>query len=43
LLEPWTEFFRFIPAVAMITVSVIWFGIGEESKVFLIAIPPSLS
>jgi NitT/TauT family transport system permease protein len=37
LLEPWTEFFRFIPAVAMITVAVIWFGIGEESKVFLIA------
>ncbi len=37
LLEPWTECFRFIPAVAMITVSVIWFGIGEESKVFLIA------
>jgi NitT/TauT family transport system permease protein len=37
ILEPWTEFFRFIPAVAMITVSVIWFGIGEESKVFLIA------
>jgi NitT/TauT family transport system permease protein len=37
LLEPWTEFLRFIPAVAMITVSVIWFGIGEESKVFLIA------
>jgi NitT/TauT family transport system permease protein len=37
LLEPWTEFFRFIPAVAMITVSVIWFVIGEESKIFLIA------
>ncbi|WP_431269408.1 ABC transporter permease [Dankookia sp. P2] len=37
ILEPWTEFFRFIPAVAMITVSVIWFGIGEASKVFLIA------
>jgi NitT/TauT family transport system permease protein len=37
ILEPWTEFFRFIPAVAMITVSVIWFGIGEESKIFLIA------
>ena len=37
ILEPWTEFFRFIPAVAMITVAVIWFGIGEESKVFLIA------
>ena len=37
LIEPWTEFFRFVPATAMITVAVIWFGIGEESKVFLIA------
>jgi ABC-type nitrate/sulfonate/bicarbonate transport system permease component len=36
LIEPWTEFLRFIPAVAMITISVIWFGIGEESKIFLI-------
>jgi len=36
VLEPYTEFLRFIPAVAMITVAVIWFGIGEESKVFLI-------
>lgn len=36
LLEPWTEFFRFIPSVAMITLAVIWFGIGEESKIFLI-------
>lgn len=36
ILEPYTEFFRFIPAVAMITVAVIWFGIGEESKIFLI-------
>jgi NitT/TauT family transport system permease protein len=36
LLEPYTEFFRFIPATAMITVAVIWFGIGEGSKVFLI-------
>ena len=30
LIEPWTEFLRFIPATAMITVAVIWFGIGEE-------------
>jgi len=37
LLEPFTEFLRFIPSVAMITVAVIWFGIGESSKVFLIA------
>lgn len=36
LVEPWTEFLRFIPSVAMITIAVIWFGIGEESKVFLI-------
>jgi NitT/TauT family transport system permease protein len=36
ILEPYTEFLRFIPSVAMITVAVIWFGIGEASKVFLI-------
>jgi NitT/TauT family transport system permease protein len=31
ILEPYTEFLRFIPATALI-----WFGIGEGSKVFLI-------
>ncbi len=36
VLEPYTEFFRFIPATEMITVAVIWFGIGEGSKIFLI-------
>ena len=36
LLEPYTEFLRFIPSVAMITVAVIWFGIGEGAKIFLI-------
>jgi ABC-type nitrate/sulfonate/bicarbonate transport system permease component len=36
LLEPYIETLRFIPAVAMITVAVIWFGIGESSKVFII-------
>jgi len=36
LLEPYTEFLRFIPATALITVAVIWFGIGETSKIFLI-------
>lgn len=36
LLEPYTEFLRFVPSVAMITVAVIWFGIGESSKIFLI-------
>lgn len=34
--EPYINFFRFIPGIAMITVAVIWFGIGESSKVFLI-------
>jgi NitT/TauT family transport system permease protein len=36
ILEPYTEFLRFIPATAMITVAVIWFGIGEGAKIFLI-------
>jgi len=36
VLEPYTEFLRFIPSVAMITVAVIWFGIGEGAKIFLI-------
>lgn len=36
LLDPVIETLRFIPAVAMITVAVIWFGIGEFSKIFII-------
>ena len=36
LLDPAIETLRFIPAVAMITVSVIWFGIGEFAKIFII-------
>jgi ABC-type nitrate/sulfonate/bicarbonate transport system permease component len=36
LLEPYIETLRFIPAVALITVAVIWFGIGETSKIFII-------
>lgn len=36
VIEPWTEFLRFVPATAMITTAVIWFGIGEGSKIFLI-------
>jgi NitT/TauT family transport system permease protein len=35
-LEPYTEFFRFIPAIALITVTILVFGIGEESKIALI-------
>ena len=36
MMEPITEFFRFIPAIAMVVFSLIWFGIGESSKIFLI-------
>lgn len=36
LLDPYIEFFRFIPPVAFVTLAVVWFGIGETSKVVLI-------
>lgn len=35
-LDPYVEILRFIPAIALITVMVVWFGIGEESKIALI-------
>lgn len=36
LLDPYIEFFRFIPPVAFVTLAVVWLGIGEASKVVLI-------
>src|SRR5215470_8735193 len=36
LLDPIIEFFRFLSPTAMIPIAVIWFGIGEGSKYFLI-------
>jgi len=36
LLDPYIEFFRFIPPIAFVTVAIAWFGIGETSKVVLI-------
>src|SRR5207302_1894432 len=36
LLDPVIEFFRFLSPTAMIPIAVIWFGIGETSKYFLI-------
>lgn len=36
LLDPWVEFFRFIPPISFVTLAVIWLGIGEASKVVLI-------
>jgi NitT/TauT family transport system permease protein len=34
--DPYVEFFRFIPPIAFVTLAVIWFGLGETSKVILI-------
>lgn len=36
LLQPYVQFFRFIPAIAWLTPAVIWLGIGEEPKVAVI-------
>jgi NitT/TauT family transport system permease protein len=35
-LDPYVNFFRFVPAIALLTPFVVWFGIGESSKVLLI-------
>jgi len=36
LIEPLINFVRFIPPLAFITLFMLWFGIGEQSKIFLI-------
>jgi NitT/TauT family transport system permease protein len=36
VLDPYVEFFRFIPPIAFVTLFMIWFGLGELSKVGLI-------
>jgi NitT/TauT family transport system permease protein len=36
VLDPYIEFFRFIPPIAFVTLFMIWFGLGELSKVALI-------
>ena len=35
-IDPYVEFFRFIPPIAFVTLAVIWFGLGETSKIVLI-------
>ncbi len=35
-LEPYVQFFRFIPAIAMVIFAISWFGSGEMSKIFII-------
>ncbi len=36
LLEPLLNFFRFVPAIGFLTLFLMWFGVGEESKLILI-------
>ena len=35
-LDAYVQFFRFVPAIAWLTPAVIWFGLGESSKVAII-------
>jgi NitT/TauT family transport system permease protein len=35
-LEPYVQFFRFVPPIAWLIPAILWFGIGETSKVFII-------
>ena len=37
LMDPFIHFFRFVPAIALITLFLLWLGVGEASKVGLIA------
>lgn len=36
LIEPVINFFRFVPAIGFLTLFLMWFGVGEESKLVLI-------
>jgi NitT/TauT family transport system permease protein len=36
LMEPVIDYFRFIPAIAFLTLFIMWFGVGEKSKTILI-------
>ena len=35
-LEPVIDFIRYLPVPALVPLSIIWFGIGEETKIFLL-------
>lgn len=37
LLDPWLTFFRFTPALALLPLYALWFGLGELAKILLIA------
>ncbi|HXG25243.1 MAG TPA: ABC transporter permease [Candidatus Binatia bacterium] len=37
LIDPFIHFFRFVPAISLITLFILWLGVGEASKIGLIA------
>ena len=43
VLDPFVQFLRPVPKIALIPLVVVWLGIGEESKFFLIFIATFLS
>jgi NitT/TauT family transport system permease protein len=36
IMEPFINFFRFVPAIGFLTLFIMWLGVGEESKVAII-------
>ncbi|MCC6304485.1 MAG: ABC transporter permease [Rhodobacteraceae bacterium] len=36
LVEPYVNFFRFVPPIAFLGIAILWFGIGEKSKIAII-------
>jgi NitT/TauT family transport system permease protein len=36
ILEPVVDFVRYLPVPALVPLAIIWFGIGEETKIFLL-------
>ena len=34
--NPYLQFFRFVPPIAWVSPAMIWFGVGETSKIFII-------
>lgn len=36
-LEPIIDFIRYLPIPALVPLTIIWFGVGEETKIFLLA------
>lgn len=36
VIDPFIHFLRFIPAIALVTLFIVWFGVGELSKILLV-------